>query len=232
MDKIKILLVEDEIFLGQIIKESFETRGFEVEHFIDGEKGLEGYENSKPDICVLDVMLPLMDGFSLAKEIKKLNPNQPIIFLTAKSMTEDVVEGFNIGADDYVRKPFSMEELIMRVKAVLGRKSTIEIKKDQEQVKEYQIGQYKFFPIKQELLYRADIKKLTSRESELLRILCENKNNLVERDVILKQLWGDDSFFNARSMDVFITKLRKHLKSDPEVELINVRGRGYKLIFE
>jgi len=231
MDKTKILLVEDEVFLGQIVKESFETRGFMVRHFEDGEKGLEGFKNFNPDICVLDVMLPKMDGFSLAKEIKKLNPKQPIIFLTAKSMTEDVVEGFSIGADDYVRKPFSMEELIMRVKAVLGRNSIADEKTKVEQVKEYKIGQFVFLPIKQELHHHTEIKKLTSRESELLRMLCENKNSLVERDVILKQLWGDDSFFNARSMDVFITKLRKYLKEDPEVELINVRGRGYKLIY-
>jgi DNA-binding response OmpR family regulator len=231
MAKTKILLVEDEVFLGQIVKESFETRGFEVDHFTDGEKGLEGFKSIDPDICVLDVMLPMMDGFSLAKEIKKLNPSKPIIFLTAKSMTEDVIEGFSIGADDYVRKPFSMEELIMRVKAVLGRNANAEKKVEVEQVKEYQIGQYNFFPIKQELHNQAVVKKLTSRESELLRMLCESKNSLVERDVILKQLWGDDSFFNARSMDVFITKLRKYLKDDKEVEVINVRGRGYKLIF-
>ena len=231
MDKVKILLVEDEVFLGQIVKESFETRGFEVKHFKDGEKGLEGFKNMNPDICVLDVMMPIMDGFSLAKEIKKINPSQPIIFLTAKSMTEDVVEGFAIGADDYVRKPFSMEELIMRVKAVLGRNIQREPEVEEEQVKEYKIGQFNFLPIKQELHHHAGIKKMTSRESELLRMLCEKKNSLVERDVILKQLWGDDSFFNARSMDVFITKLRKYLKEDPEVELINVRGRGYKLIF-
>ncbi len=231
MDKIKILLVEDEVFLGQIVKESFETRGFAVKHFVDGEQGLEGFKAMKPDICVLDVMLPLMDGFSLAKEIKKINPNQPIIFLTAKSMTEDVIEGFSIGADDYVRKPFSMEELIMRVKAVLGRNSKQEENAKAEEVKEYEIGQFTFFPIKQELHHHSGMKKLTSRESELLKILCENKNSLVDRDVILKKLWGDDTFFNARSMDVFITKLRKYLKEDHEIELINVRGRGYKLIF-
>ena len=231
MDKTKILLVEDEVFLGQIVKESFETRGFAVKHFVDGEQGLEGFKTMNPDICVLDVMLPLMDGFTLAKEIKKLNPNQPIIFLTAKSMTEDVVEGFSIGADDYVRKPFSMEELIMRVKAVLGRNSKREEEIKAEQVSEYEIGQFTFLPIKQELHHHTGIKKLTSRESELLRMLCENKNSLIERDVILKQLWGDDTFFNARSMDVFITKLRKYLKEDSDIELINVRGRGYKLIF-
>ena len=231
MDKTKILLVEDEVFLGQIVKESFETRDFEVKHFVDGEQGLEGFKTMNPDICVLDVMLPLMDGFALAKEIKKLNPNQPIIFLTAKSMTEDVVEGFAIGADDYVRKPFSMEELIMRVKAVLGRNSKREKETKVEQVREYEIGQFTFLPIKQELHHHSGIKKLTSRESELLRMLCENKNSLIERDVILKQLWGDDTFFNARSMDVFITKLRKYLKEDSDIELINVRGRGYKLIF-
>jgi DNA-binding response OmpR family regulator len=230
MDKTKILLVEDEVFLGQIVKESFETRGFNVRHFTDGEKGLEGYKNIKPDVCVLDVMLPVMDGFSLAKEIKKLDENQPIIFLTAKSMTEDVIEGFAIGADDYVRKPFSMEELIMRVKAVLKRNNN-DSTSETEQVKEYTIGQFSFLPIKQELHHHSGIKKLTSRESDLLRVLCENKNSLVERDVILKELWGDDSFFNARSMDVFITKLRKYLKEDPDVELLNVRGRGYKLIF-
>ncbi|MCK5824950.1 MAG: response regulator transcription factor [Ichthyobacteriaceae bacterium] len=230
MKEAKILLVEDEVFLGQIVKESFETRNFEVNHFDDGLKGLEGFTTFNPDICVLDVMLPNMDGFTLAKEIKKINPNMPIIFLTAKSLTEDVIEGFEAGADDYVRKPFSMEELIMRVKAVLNRKSGNSSTQKQS-VEKYNVGKYKFYPIKQELHFNTDTKKMTSRESELLRMLCENKNHLVERDNILNELWGDDTFFNARSMDVFITKLRKYLKNDPEVEVINVRGRGYKLVY-
>jgi len=228
----KILLVEDEIFLGQIVKESFETRGFEVQLAKDGEEGLDSYKNNEFDICILDVMLPKMDGFKLAKEIKKLSKTQPIIFLTAKSLTEDVVEGFKIGADDYVRKPFSMEELILRVKAVLGRKSSVINNTMEDEVKEFEIGAYNFLPLKQELNYQGNTRKLTSRESELLKILCLNRNQLVERDSILKELWGDDSYFNARSMDVFITKIRKYLSDDPSVELLNVRGKGYKLIFD
>ena len=229
MEKTKILLVEDEVFLGQIVKESFETRNFEVVLSTDGEMALNSYQDGEFDICVLDVMLPKMDGFKLAKEIKKLNKDQAIIFLTAKSMTEDVVEGFKIGADDYVRKPFSMEELILRVKAVIGRNSKI-VEATPEDVKEHQIGVYNFFPLKQELIYQGNTKKMTSREADLLKILCLNRNNLVERDYILRELWGDDSYFNARSMDVFITKLRKYLSDDPSVELLNVRGKGYKLI--
>lgn len=232
MSKTKILLVEDEVFLGQIVKESFETRNFEVIHAADGEKGLEAYKSGSFDICVLDVMLPKMDGFSLAKEIKKINADQPVIFLTAKSMTEDVVEGFKLGADDYVRKPFSMEELILRVQAVLGRKNSEKSLALDNDTKEFEIGSYYFLSLKQELVYQGNTKKLTSRESELLKVLCLNKNQLVERDIILKELWGDDSYFNARSMDVFITKLRKYLNNDPAIELLNVRGKGYKLIYD
>lgn len=230
MIKTKILLVEDEIFLAEIVKESFETRGFEVHHSENGVKGLSAFKKFKPDICIFDVMMPEMDGFTLAKEIKLLNPKQAIIFLTAKSMTEDVIEGFELGADDYVKKPFSMEELIHRVKAVLGRTngiSSVEAKKDEP----INISTYVFDPLKQELNYHGEVKKLTSRESELLTILCSNKNQLVERDVILKRLWGDDSYFNARSMDVFITKIRKYLSEDSDIEIINVRGKGYKIIY-
>jgi DNA-binding response OmpR family regulator len=230
MDNTKILLVEDEVFLAEIVKESFEIRGYEVHHSLNGVKGLEAFKKFNPDICIFDVMMPEMDGFSLAKEVKKLSPKQPIIFLTAKSMTEDVVEGFELGADDYVRKPFSMEELIMRIKAVLNRRTTT-VEVTRKKTEAINISTYVLDPLKQELNHQGEIKKLTSRESELLAILCENKNQLVERDFILKELWGDDSYFNARSMDVFITKIRKHLSKDPDIEIINIRGKGYKIIY-
>jgi DNA-binding response OmpR family regulator len=222
---IKILLAEDEPSLGQIIKESLETRNFEVLLCADGELAYATYRSEKPLLLVLDVMMPKKDGFTLAKEIRTENPDIPIIFLTAKSQTEDVVKGFNLGGNDYLRKPFSMEELIVRINALLKRG---DYENGTEIIK---IGNY-FFNFKNQTLVLKDaIETLTHRESELLYHLIKHKNQVMERSFILKKLWGDDDFFNARSMDVFITKLRKKLKDDPDVQIINVRGYGYKLIF-
>ena len=221
---IKILLAEDEPSLGQIIKESLETRNFEVLLCADGEIAYKTYKSEEPLLLVLDVMMPKKDGFTLAKEIRKEDPEIPIIFLTAKSQTEDVVEGFNLGGNDYLRKPFSMEELIVRINALLNRnKKNI--------AKNIQLGNYTFNLKKQTLVINDISENLTHREANLLYYLIKNKNQVLERSFILKKLWGDDDFFNARSMDVFITKLRKKLKEDTSIQIINVRGFGYKLIY-
>lgn len=222
--KIKLLLAEDEPSLAQIIKESLETREFEVFLAENGLKALELYHQYTPDILVLDVMMPFKDGFTLAKEIREENKQVPIIFLTAKSQTKDVLEGFRHGGNDYLKKPFSMEELIVRVQSLLNRNS---IKSSTEKIK---IGTYFFNHTKQTLAHKKETIVLTHRESELLFLLTQKKNEISDRSFILKKLWGNDDFFNARSMDVFITKLRKKLKRDENIQIVNVRGYGYKLI--
>ncbi|MBO3699862.1 response regulator transcription factor [Roseivirga sp. E12] len=220
----KILLAEDELALGTIVKESLETRGFEVSYAMDGEEAKKLYQTDKPELLVLDVMMPKKDGFTLVKEIRKVDDRIPIIFLTAKSRTEDVVEGFGYGANDYLKKPFSMEELIVRIKALLDRKPGKSASED------VQIGQYTFNFSKQILSFDGNEIMLTHREAQLLHELYRHKNELTERTLILNTLWGNDDFFNARSMDVFITKLRKKLTLDPEIQIMNVRGYGYKLV--
>jgi len=222
---IKILLAEDEPSLGLIIKESLETRNFEVLLCTDGQEAYNVYKEENPLLLVLDVMMPKKDGFTLAKEIRAENADIPIIFLTAKSQTEDVVEGFSMGGNDYLKKPFSMEELIVRINALLKRGQT-DLK-----TSPITIGNFIFNLKKQTLQKAHKIETLTHREAHLLYYLIKNKNQVLERSYILKKLWGDDDFFNARSMDVFITKLRKKLKDDPAIQIVNVRGYGYKLIF-
>lgn len=222
---IKLLLAEDEAALGQIVKESLETRNFEVTLCEDGEKALKTYNEVKPDLLILDVMMPKKDGFTLAKDIRKIDDTIPIIFLTAKSQTQDVVEGFTIGGNDYLKKPFSMEELIVRINNLLNRT------KAQKQAEIIELSDYIFNFPKQTLQYKSEDKiQLTHRESHLLFHLIKNKNKVLDRSLILNKLWGTDDFFSARSMDVFITKLRKKLKKDTNIEIINVRGYGYKLI--
>lgn len=221
---VKVLLAEDEPSLGQIIKESLETRDFEVLHAVNGEIAYELYQAEQPDILVLDVMMPQKDGFTLAQEIRKENKAIPIIFLTAKSQTQDVLEGFHIGGNDYLKKPFSMEELIVRIKALLDR---IVLTKNNEQLP---LGEYFFNYTKQKLVFGEETILLTHRESELLYHLYQQKNEILDRAFILKKLWGDNDFFNARSMDVFISKLRKKLSKDPKIQILNVRGYGYKLV--
>jgi len=222
---IKILLAEDEPSLGQIIKESLETRNFEVLLCANGEEALQVYKTENPLLLVLDVMMPKKDGFTLAKEIREENPTIPIIFLTAKSQTEDVVEGFSIGGNDYLKKPFSMEELIVRINALLKRS------KNELDTEAITIGKFIFNLKKQTLQTTTKTETLTHREAHLLYYLIKNKNQVLERSFILKKLWGDDDFFNARSMDVFITKLRKKIKEDTAIQIINVRGYGYKLTY-
>ena len=222
---IKVILAEDEPSLGQIVKESLETRDFEVFLAEDGEKAYTLYREENPDVLVLDVMMPKKDGFTLAKEIREENQSIPIIFLTAKSQTKDVLDGFQHGGNDYLKKPFSMEELIVRIHALLDR---VVLKKNIENLS---IGLYTFNYSKQLLLLDDESILLTHRESELLFHLYEKKNEILDRTFILKKLWGEDDFFNARSMDVFISKLRKKLSKDENVQIINVRGYGYKLTF-
>lgn len=224
-DKIKVLLAEDEPSLALIVKESLETRNFIVDVHPNGQQALAAYNKARPHILVLDVMMPKTDGFTMAKEIRRHDNLTPIIFLTAKAQTTDVVEGFNSGGNDYLKKPFSMEELIVRIHALLNR---IELKKSTEDV--ITIGQYTFYHTRQELKYNDTVYQLTHREAEVLYYLYENKNEVVSRSFILKELWGDDDFFSGRSLDVFISKLRKKLEKDPTVQIINSRGYGYKLI--
>ncbi len=223
-NSIKIVLAEDEPSLGQIVKESLETRNFKVSLAKDGEEAYQLYQTTHPDILVLDVMMPKKDGFTLAKEIRQENTSIPIIFLTAKSQTSDVLEGFSHGGNDYLKKPFSMEELIVRIHALLDR---VTLKQNLEEIV---IGNYQFNYVKQTLTFKEDMQLLTHRESELLYELYKNRNEVLKRTYILKKLWGDDDFFNARSMDVFISKLRKKLKSDSQIQILNIRGFGYKLI--
>lgn len=225
-EKLKILLCEDDENLGMLLREFLQAKGFDVELYPDGEKGYDAFLKGQYDLCVLDVMMPKKDGFTLAQEIKNLNAEVPIIFLTAKSIKDDVFEGFKIGADDYITKPFSMEELVFRIGAILRR---VKGKKEKE-VTVYQIGKYTFDTQKQVLINGDNTQKLTTKECELLALLCRHVNEILERNFALKSIWTDDNYFNARSMDVYITKLRKLLKDDPDIEIINIHGKGYKLI--
>ncbi|WP_124979170.1 response regulator transcription factor [Nonlabens xiamenensis] len=224
-DTIDIILAEDEPALGMIVKESLETRGFKVRHRENGAEALDAFHEQQPDILVLDVMMPQMDGFEVAKKVRLENEEVPIIFLTAKSQTEDVLEGFHVGGNDYLKKPFSMEELIVRIENLLSRQTV------QKTAAVYELGDFKFNFPKQQLIYKDDeVTKLTHREAHLLYHLVLKKNKVLDRTFILKKLWGNDDFFSGRSMDVFITKLRKKLAREERLEIVNVRGYGYKLI--
>ena len=225
-ERLKILLCEDDENLGMLLREFLQAKGFNADLCSDGEKGYKAFVKSQYDLCVLDVMMPKMDGFTLAQEIRAVNADVPIIFLTAKALKEDILEGFKIGADDYITKPFSMEELVSRIGAILRR---VKGKKDKD-VTMYRIGKFSFDTQKQVLVMDDKQKKLTTKESELLALLCSHANQILERNFALKTIWVDDNYFNARSMDVYITKLRKLLKDDPSIEIINIHGKRYKLI--
>lgn len=222
--KTKVLYVEDEPFLGRIVKESLESRDFEVTMLTDGKAVKATFEKLKPDICVFDVMLPVKDGYSISKEIRQINPTTPIIFVTAKTQTEDLLKGFESGGNDYIRKPFSMEELIIRIQNLLQLTQQQKSVPLQEVV---QIGKYEFNPLRFELKSGSGVKKLSHREASLLAMLAENRNGTTNRKDILMRLWGDDSFFNSRNLDVYITKLRDYLKEDPGLEIITIKGIGY-----
>lgn len=225
-EKIKMLLCEDDENLGMLLREYLEAKGYTTTLCPDGEAGFREFSKNKFDIAVLDVMMPKKDGFTLAQEIRQSNADLPIIFLTAKTLKEDILEGFKLGADDYITKPFSMEELVFRVEAILRR---VRGKKNKESTL-YHIGRFTFDTQKQLLTIDDKQTKLTTKENELLSLLCSHANDILQRDFALKTIWIDDNYFNARSMDVYITKLRKHLKEDSQIEIINIHGKGYKLI--
>jgi DNA-binding response OmpR family regulator len=225
--KLNILLAEDDKNLGNVLKTYLEVKGFQITLAVDGKEALESFKRNEFDFCILDIMMPVMDGFTLAKEIRKLDKHVPFLFLTAKSMQEDKIHGFEVGADDYLTKPFSMEELLMRIRAIIRR---AEENNDKPDNRKYTFGKYTFDYNRQMLILGKNQQKLTSKEAELLKLLCEHKNDVLDRSVALNKIWYDDSYFNARSMDVYITKLRKYIKDDPSVELINVHGVGFKLV--
>ncbi len=222
----KILLCEDDENLGMLLREFLQAKGYSADLCPDGEKGYKAFLKGKYDLCVLDVMMPRKDGFTLAQEIRNVNSEMPIIFLTARNIKEDVLQGFKLGADDYITKPFSMEELVSRISAILRR---VKGKRDKD-VTVFRIGKYTFDTQKQTLNINNKSQKLTTKESELLALLCQHVNEILERNYALKAIWVDDNYFNARSMDVYITKLRKLIKDDPSIEIINIHGKGYKLI--
>jgi DNA-binding response OmpR family regulator len=225
-DQLNILLCEDDENLGMLLREYLQAKGYAAELCVDGEAGYKAFLKNKYNMCVLDVMMPKKDGFTLAKEIRDINADTPIIFLTAKTLKDDILEGFKAGADDYITKPFSMEELTLRIEAILRR---VRGKKVRER-DSYKIGRFFFDTQKQVLTIDGVSTKLTTKESELLALLCSHANEVLQRDYALKTIWIDDNYFNARSMDVYITKLRKHLKADENIEIINIHGKGYKLI--
>ena len=225
MTKQRLLIVEDDINLGQILKEYLEIKGYDATLCRDGEEGISVFKGQLFDLCILDVMLPKKDGFMLAQEIKHCSPNTPFIFLTAKSLKVDTIEGLTIGADDYITKPFSMEELLLRLRAILKRVSPTENINN-----EYQLGDFRFDSNQYLLHHKGTSKKLTSKEAQLLDLFCQNINRTVDRSFALKLIWGDDTYFNARSMDVYITKLRKHLRPDESLQIITIHRQGFKLV--
>lgn len=227
MENKRILLTEDDQNLGNLLQSYLTMKGYEVDLFTDGKKGLEGFTAGRYIIGIIDVMMPEMDGFELVRRIKKLKSDFPVIYLTARNQKDDIIEGFITGADDYLTKPFSMEELLYRIEAVLRRSYGA---KDDNEQETFNIGEFTFDTTRQMLSHKEDSIKLTTKESELLVLLCRNRNTILERNFALKTIWVDDNYFNARSMDVYITKLRKYLKKDPTIEIINVHGKGYKLL--
>ncbi|MFV0522752.1 MAG: response regulator transcription factor [Mangrovibacterium sp.] len=229
--KAKLLLAEDDENLGLLLKEYLIAKGYDTDLYTDGELAYEGFKANPYQLCVLDVMMPKKDGITVATDIRHVDHDVPIIFLSAKNMKEDILAGFKSGADDYITKPFSMEELILRIEAILRRTEKNHAHDVNDQVV-YKLGKFAFDPRKQVLTDSTNEEKtkLTTKESELLKLLCTNANNILERNFALKTIWMDDNYFNARSMDVYITKLRKHLRPEPNVEIINVHGKGYKLV--
>ena len=225
-NKLHILLCEDEESLGMLVREYLQAKGYDAELYLDGEAGYKAFVKGEYDMCLLDVLMPKMDGFTLARELRMINSEVPIMFLTAKNLKDDILEGFKLGADDYLTKPFSMDELVYRMEAILRRVKA----RNKQMAVRYQLGRFVFDTQRQLLTIGDKSTKLTTKESELLTMLCTHMNDVLERDLALKTIWIDDNYFNARSMDVYITKLRKHLKDDPNVEINNVHGKGYRLV--
>lgn len=228
MNDKKLLIVEDDPNLGQILSEYLNMKGYQSFLFRDGKEGLAAFNAQAYDCCLLDVMMPKMDGFTLAKEIRKLDKKVPFLFLTAKSMKEDKLQGFKLGADDYITKPFSMEELLMRLNVIFRRSG----KGEQTQSDTFKLGALTFDNKNHVLVNGKTSVKLTSKEAELLNLLCQNINSTLDRSAALKIIWGDDSYFNARSMDVYIAKIRKHLKDEPKVRIITIHGQGFRLVVD
>jgi len=229
-EKIKILVVEDDENLGNLLSDYLGVKGYDVTLKRDGEEGFKSFIDKEYDLCLLDVMMPKKDGFTLAREIRELKGSTPIIFLTAKSMEEDVKEGFKSGADDYITKPFSMEVLQMRIEAIMRRVDNLH--EDLKRKKEFKIKDYMFYPEKRIIQKEGVERRLTSKENELLRLLCMYEGEVVDRNDTLKMVWGDDNYFNSRSMDVYITKLRKIFKEDDDIQIINSHGKGFKLLVD
>ncbi|CAG0905626.1 unnamed protein product [Cyprideis torosa] len=225
--KIKLLLVEDDPSFGSVLKDYLSLNDYDVTHAVDGEDGWTKFKADNYDLCVLDVMMPKKDGFTLAKEMKELKPSAPIIFLTAKNLKEDVVNGFKIGAEDYITKPFDTEVLLYKIKAILQRNSTLDDKFNQ---KEFEIGNFHFNSRLRQLKIDDKSHKLSPKENELLKLLCIYKNDLMPRQVALNKIWQEDNYFTSRSMDVYIAKLRRYLKDDPNVEISNIHGEGFRLL--
>lgn len=222
----KIFLVEDDRNFGMVLKSYLEVHGFQVFLFDDGARAISNFRNNEYDICILDVMLPTLDGFSIAREIRLVNETVPLFFLTAKTLKEDMMKGFMLGADDYITKPFDSEVLLCKIKAILKRQGT---RKVNEEPEEYVIGKFVFNSRFRTLQWGDETQKLSPKESCLLQLMCKNLNNVTSRELALKLIWGDDNYFTTRSMDVFVTKLRKYLKADPQIEISNIHGNGYIL---
>lgn len=224
-EKKHILLVEDEENFGVVLKNYLELNDYVVVHCVNGKLGLNAFKQGSFDICIFDVMMPEMDGFTLAKEIRTFNTKTPILFLTAKTQKHDMIEGYQIGGDDYIVKPFDTEVLLLKIKAILNRNNIVLPKTEK-----FEIGQFSFDSVTRELTYQNSSHKLSPKEAKLLQLLCEHKNNVVSREMALNNIWGENNYFTTRSMDVFVTKLRKHLKKDPSIEIINVHGNGFRLL--
>lgn len=229
--KYKVLYAEDEPTLAQIISDGLSNSGYDVRVALNGQLALEAFKTDPPDICVLDIMMPLKDGYTLAEDIRKLENNVPIIFLSAKSLPEDVIKGFKSGGNDYLRKPFNMGELLVRMEALLERFS-VPIPAEPGATTRHQFGKCEFDTITQQLITPGNTYALSYKETALLKLLLEHRNTLLSRQVPLREIWGDDTFYNARSMDVFMSHLRKMLKDDPSIQLMSIRGAGYKMIFQ
>ena len=232
--QINILMVEDDTHFGYLLKENLESKGYSIHLCADGQEGLEAFTNNTFDICILDVMMPRKDGFTLAKSIRNINDVVPIVFLTAKTLEEDKIKGFMIGADDYITKPFSVKELLLRINAILKRTKLAVASNSNSSLKAYNIGKYKFDYKNRTLTILDDetSKKLNSKEAELLKILYDHRNTIINRSIILKTIWGSDDFFISKSMDVYLTRLRKLLKEDTHIKIENLYGTGFKLIID
>ena len=227
--KPKILLCEDDTNLGMVLKNYLELNDYDVVLERDGRLGLAAFQREKFDICLLDVMMPNMDGFTVAEEIRDVDPDMPLFFISAKTMKEDIIQGYKLGADDYITKPFDSEVLLHKIKAILKRNEELH---REEANAEYDLGKYHFNPRLRQLTADKQTQTLSPKENELLKMLCEYKNDLLPRDAALKKIWGSDTYFNGRSMDVYIAKLRKYLKDDSKIEIVNIHGNGFRLVLQ